>query len=47
MSVFRATDTLISIALPRALNVKTPRKCLGWKTLAEMFKEKMLEETKF
>ncbi|MFT6659894.1 MAG: IS30 family transposase [Maritalea sp.] len=25
---------------------QTPRKCLGWKTPAEVFKEKMLEETK-
>lgn len=23
----------------------TPRKCLGWKTLAEVFREKMMEET--
>lgn len=22
----------------------TPRKCLGWKTPAEMFREKMMEE---
>lgn len=22
----------------------TPRKCLGWKTLAEVFREKMMEE---
>ena len=23
----------------------TPRKCLGWKTPAEVFREKMMEET--
>jgi IS30 family transposase len=23
----------------------TPRKCLGWKTPAEVFREKMLEDT--